>query len=262
MINSNKIAVVLEGGGAKGAYQIGVLRAIEELGISYGCVVGTSIGAINSVAYVLGGYEKYIKHWSNMDFSYGNSSNTSKNKSIDFKKILNNIDKFEKVYLKSCGIDAEPIVEMLKENIDEEAVRNSGINLGLTVYCLTDKKPLSLFIDEIPKGQLYEYIFASCNLPVFTPRPLNGKYYLDGSLVSKLPIHMVKDKGYDTAIAVRLRPDKYDYSGYENMNIIDIAPDEFLSNTLEAEKDRIKWMINEGYEDGLKILKENMYLLK
>jgi hypothetical protein len=73
---------------------------------------------------------------------------------------------------------------------------------------------------------------------------------------------MVKDKGYDTAIAVRLRPDKYDYSGYENMNIIDIAPDEFLSNTLEAEKDRIKWMINEGYEDGLKILKENMYLLK
>ena len=53
-----KIGLVLEGGGVKGAYQVGALRAIEEAGIHFDGVVGTSIGAVNGALYLEGGYDK------------------------------------------------------------------------------------------------------------------------------------------------------------------------------------------------------------
>lgn len=47
-----KLGLVLEGGGVKGAYQIGALMAIRELMVEFDGVVGTSIGAINGAIYL------------------------------------------------------------------------------------------------------------------------------------------------------------------------------------------------------------------
>lgn len=263
MISTKKIGIALEGGGAKGAYEIGVLRAIQELDIQYDCVVGTSIGALNAVAYALKEYEKYSSLWKDMDFSLGTKSDKSSMvKILDFDEIKNDIEEFEKQYLDSKGIDSDGLIKMFRENIDENTIRNSKINFGLSTYCLTDKKLLNMFIDEIPEGMLHEYIFASCNLPVFTPREIKGKYYIDGSIYNKLPINMIVEKGYKTIITVRLRKEPYDFSKYNNIKIIDIAPNEFLSNTLKANSERIKWMITKGYEDAFRILNENLNDLK
>lgn len=259
MISTKKIGIALEGGGAKGAYEIGVLKAIQELKIEYDCVAGTSIGALNAVAYALEDYEKFSALWNDMKFSLGvNNSKTSTIKTFDLNEIKKNIDEFEKEYLDSEGIDTDEIIKMFKEHIDENIIRKSKINFGLSTYCLTDKKLLNMFIDEIPEGMLHEYIFASCNLPVFTPRKIKGKYYLDGSIYNKLPINMIADKGYKTIITVRLRNEFYDFSKYNSIKIIDIAPNEFLSNTLKANPERIKWMINKGYEDAFRVLNENL----
>ena len=59
-LSEMKIGLVLSGGGAKGAYQIGMMRALEELGISKQIKVisGTSIGAFNALSYAVGGTEK------------------------------------------------------------------------------------------------------------------------------------------------------------------------------------------------------------
>jgi NTE family protein len=262
MTSTKKIGIVLEGGGAKGAYQLGVLRAIQELNIEYDCVVGTSIGSLNAVAYALGEYEKYSALWKDLNFSIeiGNER-SSMVKILDFEEIKNNIVEFEKQYLVSKGIETESIIKLYREHIDEDILRKSKINFGLSTYCITDKKLLNLFIDEIPEGMLHEYIFASCCLPVFSPREINGKYYLDGSIYNQLPVNMLVDKGYKTIIAVRLRKDSYNFSQYDNIKIIDIAPNEFLSNTLKANSGRIKWMIDKGYEDAFRILSENLNYL-
>ena len=47
-------AIVLAGGGARGAYEMGAWRALRELGVEYQMVLGTSIGAINGVMMVQG----------------------------------------------------------------------------------------------------------------------------------------------------------------------------------------------------------------
>jgi len=255
-----KVGIALEGGGAKGAYQTGVLRALRELDINYECVVGTSIGALNAASYIVGDYERSSNLWRNMNFSIEDKSKSnSNNYSNIFDKLKNNIDEFEKYYMNSDGADPEPVIQFFKEIIDEEAIRLSNIEFGLTTYCLTDRKSLRLFKEDIPNGMLHEFIFASCCLPVFKARPINGKYYLDGSLFSKLPVEMASYKGCDVIIAVRLHPDKYDFENYSNIKIIDIAPDKFLSSTLEASQDRIVWMINKGYEDAVKILKNSVH---
>lgn len=257
-----KVGIALEGGGAKGAYQIGVLKALKELNIKYDCVAGTSIGALNAVPYVLGDYEKSSHIWSNIDFSYSNNTKSNKKSSTEiFEKIMKNIDVFEKQYMKSEGIDPESVIEFYKDVIDEDAIRKSNVEFGLATYCLTDRKPLKLYKEDIPKGLLHEYVFASCNLPVFTPRPIKGKYYLDGCLFMKLPVEMVVAKGCNVIIAVRLRPEIYNFSNFENVEIIDIAPDEYLSSTLEASPEQIVWMINKGYEDAKRILNKKTHLL-
>lgn len=265
MNHIQKIGIALEGGGAKGAYQIGVLKAILDLGIQFDCVAGTSIGALNATAYALEEYEKYATHWENTDFSFNSESFKPKNaKLFKFKlnEILNNVEEFEKEYLNSEGINPENIISMFKDSIDEDSIRKSKIKLGISTYCLTDNKPVNIFIDDIPEGMLHEYIFASCNLPVFTPRTIDGKHYLDGGIFNPLPINMIAEQGYKTIITVRLRKDTYDFSPFENINFIDIRPDEYLCDTLQASQERIKWMINKGYEDAFKVLNDNISLLK
>ena len=50
----SQTALVLGGGGAKGAYEVGVIEALEHLGIRAGSVYGTSIGSLNAAMYALG----------------------------------------------------------------------------------------------------------------------------------------------------------------------------------------------------------------
>ena len=63
-----KRAIVLSGGGAKGAYQVGVWRALRKLGIKYSIVTGTSVGALNGVLMVQNEYIKARSMWYNINF--------------------------------------------------------------------------------------------------------------------------------------------------------------------------------------------------
>ena len=58
-----KRAIVLGGGGSKGAYQIGAWRALRELGVDYHIITGTSIGACNGALMVQGDYERALELW-------------------------------------------------------------------------------------------------------------------------------------------------------------------------------------------------------
>ena len=62
-----KQALVLSGGGARGAYQIGVWKALEELNIKCDIVTGTSIGSINGALYTQGSLKEAEELWKNID---------------------------------------------------------------------------------------------------------------------------------------------------------------------------------------------------
>ncbi|MEG1016631.1 MAG: patatin-like phospholipase family protein, partial [Oscillospiraceae bacterium] len=58
-----KKALVLGGGGSKGAYECGAMRALRELGETFDIVTGTSIGALNGALYVQGDLESLEEMW-------------------------------------------------------------------------------------------------------------------------------------------------------------------------------------------------------
>ena len=62
-------AVALEGGGAKGAYEIGVWQALEEAGVKYNAVSGTSVGALNCGLMVMRDLPRAIEAWKDIRLS-------------------------------------------------------------------------------------------------------------------------------------------------------------------------------------------------
>lgn len=62
------IGLVFEGGGGKGAYQIGAWKAIRELGIEpfVSCVSGTSVGALNAALFYMGSLNTAEEIWRNI----------------------------------------------------------------------------------------------------------------------------------------------------------------------------------------------------
>lgn len=63
-----KIGLVLSGGGSTGAYQLGVIKALEEINIKCNIVVGTSIGSINGAMYTAGEIAKAEEMWNTLSF--------------------------------------------------------------------------------------------------------------------------------------------------------------------------------------------------
>lgn len=62
-MSSKKIALVLSGGGAKGAFQAGVLKKLDEQGYSYDVVAGVSVGALNGSMVAAGKLQELIDIW-------------------------------------------------------------------------------------------------------------------------------------------------------------------------------------------------------
>ncbi len=202
-------ALVLGGGGAKGAYQIGAWRALDELNQSFEIVTGTSIGALNAALYVQNDYEVAQKLWSEMTIDQmikadGNILERLVNYDVDGKDFKQVFELFAKTISQS-GLDITPLREIVANYIDESAVRKSRIKLGIVTFSLTDFKPLELSIDQIPEGQLHDYLIASASLPVFKLERKFGKLMIDGGFYDNLPINLAKRMGGTNFTAIDLK---------------------------------------------------------
>ena len=66
---SKEYGLGLEGGGAKGAYQIGAWKALKEAGVKINAVAGTSVGALNGALICMDELEMAQQMWSNLTYS-------------------------------------------------------------------------------------------------------------------------------------------------------------------------------------------------
>lgn len=257
-----KYALVLEGGGARGAYQIGAYKALKEEGYEFNAVIGTSIGAINAALIAQGDEEKLEELWRNLSFD--DLINVDNNKVQDLivnknitKDNLSEITKVTTDALKSLGINTDKERELLERYVDEEKIRKSRIRFGLVTFNLSDFKAEKLFIEDIPKGKLVDYLMASSNLPIFKRAKIEDKNYLDGGAVDNCSVEMLYDAGYKNIVAVRLflrnRIRKY-YSlkKNEDLNLEMIVPSENLPYILNFETSSLNNIIDYGYVDTIK----------
>ncbi len=256
--------LVLEGGGAKGAYHVGAFKALRELNIDIGGIAGTSIGAINGAMMVQGDYGLLEKVWCSVN-SYELFDIDEKAiedlkhfnlQDVNFSYLLHQ----SKEILNNRGLDTSRIRELFDSYIDEDKIRNSHIDFGIVTVNLTDRKPMELMLEEIPEGKLVDFLIASANLPAFKIEEMDGKKYLDGGFYNNLPINILADRGYKDIIAVRtLAMGVLRKAKEKDLNITFIQPAESLGTmfgSLDFNKERAEEYISLGYYDTMKVFKK------
>jgi len=255
------LGVALEGGGSKGAYHMGVIKAYMEEGYHFQGAVGTSIGAINAALLAQGDFDMAYQLWENMTFSTLFDVEDAQLKKfrqakLDEESLTYLYGKIKKI-LADKGLDTSKIRQILETYIDEEKLRRSPMDFGLVTVSLTDKKALELFKEDIPQGKIVDYIMASASFPGFKLEPLDGKYFIDGGLYDNCPVNMLLRKGYSDIIAVRTLGVGF-IRKFENSkaNIITILPSGDLGSTLSFENDIIRNNMKMGYYDGLRAIRD------
>lgn len=196
-----KYGLVLAGGGAKGAYQLGAWKAMRELGIEFSAVAGVSIGSINGAFIVSDCYDDAVEFWKSASIDRGVNI-TQELKDPEKLFSLRNIPVLFKEVIRNGGIDASPTEEFLREYIDEEKVRKSKTDFGMITFMLSEFSPLEIFIKDIPEGKLIDYLLASSKVPGVSKIGPDDEKYLDGGVYDNAPIGFLRKNGYNRIVAV------------------------------------------------------------
>ena len=241
------LAVVLSGGGAKGAYEAGVWKALRKLHIKYQIVTGTSIGALNGMMMTQNEFYKCIRLWKtiNYDILYDN-----------FKKINNSKEMYLEYLNKITegGIDTKKIEQLINNNYNPQKLYNSKIAFGVVSFNLSTRKVVNSTKTNTRPDKLKKYILASATcFPVFKPVKVGNDLLVDGGYYDNLPINLAIELGATEIIAVDLGSIglKRRIKNKE-VKITYISPNNKLDSFLMFDSNVTKRMIKLGYNDTLK----------
>ena len=248
---SREYGLVLEGGGAKGSFQIGAWRALREAGIKIKGVSGVSVGALNGALICMDDPEKAEDIWHNINYSAVMDFNMNTGSILETAKEI-------KKLIKDRGVDITPLKKLLHETVDEEKIRNSHCELFATTFSVSDMKLLNIDVKSASEGKMEEILLASAFFPVFKTEKLSGKLYTDGGGFNNVPLDVLVDRGYQDVIVVRIYGPGYDREKKvkipEGTNIYHIAPREELGGVLEFDKKRSRKNMALGYLEASRLL--------
>lgn len=254
------LGLALEGGGAKGAFHIGAVRALLENGYEFDGVVGTSIGAFNGALISQGDFEKAYDLWINMEPSMLFDIEDECMRNIVHngltKETIKYISSRTINLIENRGIDTSKMRRVLYENVDEYKLRTSNIDFGMVTVSIPDFNPVEVYKEDIPAGKIRDYIMASANFPGFKLYPIDGKYYIDGGIYDNCPVNLLIRKGYKDIIAVRTsKNDRFSNIINKDVRIRSIIASEDLGNALIFDNDLIRRNITLGYFDAIRMIK-------
>ena len=246
--------LALEGGGARGSYQIGAYKALVESGFRFSSIVGTSIGAINAAVICSGGLELLEGIWKEIDSSIFEINPQMCDEIKQGNKQIKRDVTLD--ILKNHGISLNKLKDILNKYVDEEKVRNNNIKFGLVITKLKGMKSLEYTIDDIPKGKLIDYLIASSSLPIFKiEKNIDEHIYLDGGFRNVLPLTLLENMGCKNIIGIRLK--KFGIirkTKNKDTKVFLIEPSKSTGSTLFFNQDTIDENIKLGYNDAKKMI--------
>lgn len=185
----------------KGAYELGVWKALKELNITYDIVTGTSVGALNGAFMVQNDYLKALSMWQNINFDMVFQT--------DFSGNLNTFDGIKEliaIYGKGIlngGMDVHNLEKTIDRYINLDKFYQSNIEYGLVTVNLSNLTSITLTKREIPRDKLKDYLMASATcFPAFKTKKINGDNYIDGGYYDNMPIDLAVSMGATEVIAV------------------------------------------------------------
>ncbi len=240
-------AIVLSGGGAKGAYQVGVFKALRKMNYKYDIVTGTSIGALNGMFFAQKQFYRCLSLWRKVDFNFLFDDFTS---SISKKDIY--VDYFNKS-LKG-GVKMNKMEKILDKYYNPKKLYDSNIKYGVVSYNLTTKTHNYSTTSNTSPMKLRDYIIASgACYPVFEPKKIYDDSHIDGGYYDNIPINLAIELGATEILAIDLGAIGFlKKPKNKKVKISYLKPSSRLDNFLIFNKDNITRMIDLGYTDTLK----------
>lgn len=201
----SETALVLGGGGAKGAYEVGAIAALDELGIKAGSVFGTSVGALHAAMYAQGSMDAAAALWDNIRLSDVVSEESlaiaddAENIFDHPKKLLEFITR----YAQKKGVDVSPLMDILHKLIDEDKIRRSGVHLGIVTTRFPSLAMVEKRLEEMETGSLIDWLMASAScFPIFPMKQVGGDRYIDGGFCDNTPVEMAVRSGARDIVAI------------------------------------------------------------
>lgn len=253
MIFKKKIGLVLSGGGARGFFHMGIIKALQELNIEVEEIAGTSVGAIVGVIYAA-------------------------NPKIDFEKMANKLD-----FLEIFKILALVKTKDINKNIEEffkkyVAVENfSDLKIKFKFNATDINQREEIIFDN---GKIFPGIIASISIPgVFKPLKYEEKFLVDGGVSNNIPITLIDkpkkilvsditgpikkidEKTLATDVlysSIALMQQKISLEKAKNIKkkIIYLNLDDDKTFILDFRKKNYQYLIDMGYESVMKIKNE------
>ena len=254
---SKEYGLVLDGGGARGAYQIGAWKALHEAGVRIRGIAGTSVGALNGALICMGDVDEAEHIWKEMTFSKVMDVDDDWMERLFQKEVpMRELLKELMLRLRDGGIDVTPLKDLIHNILDEDRIRSAGIDFSLLTFSLSDMKELDLTLDEIPEGLLADFLLASACLLGFKNEPLHGKTYLDGGVINNVPLNSLVKRGYRDIITVRIygpgREPRVRLD--QGTQVYEIAPRVHLGSIIEFQGKRSRQNLKIGYYDAKRMV--------
>ncbi|MDP4009976.1 MAG: patatin-like phospholipase family protein [Candidatus Shapirobacteria bacterium] len=165
--NKKSIGLVLGGGGARGFFHIGVIKAIQELKIKIDKISGTSIGAVVGAMYAI-------------------------NPQIDLEKVIAELDYFAIIKTMAFGTkesSTHGVESLLRKYVSVEKFSDLKIPFCFNATDINQKKEVIF-----SHGSLFPGLLAAISIPgAFSPVKIGERFLVDGGVTNNIPISLIKD---------------------------------------------------------------------
>lgn len=260
---NREYGLVLEGGGAKGAYQIGAWKALREAGVKIKGIAGASVGSLNGALICMDDLDRAEEIWKNIDYSQVMSVSNETMEALkkkDFKS-LNLQELIAKGFqlVKDGGFDITPLKDLIANVVgDETKIVDSDRELYSVTYSVSDRKELVVDLRKGEMGTVKDMLLASAYFLAFKNEKLGGKRYMDGGGFNNVPLDVLVDHGYEDIIVIRIYGWGVDKERVvkipDGTQVYHIAPRQDLGGILEFDKKQARKNLTLGYYDAKRFL--------
>ena len=196
-------SLVLSGGGLKGLTHIGVLRALEERGLTPSLVVGVSMGALIGSAWAAG---RRIRELEDRALSLERS---------DVFRIAH-MDMALRRMMAPAVYRREPLERIITDLVGDKTFRDLEHRMLVNTVDINSGHQMLWGLPGLDTARVSDAVFASCALPgILPPLEVNGHFCADGAIVDNLPVRAAAAVGEGPVVAVDVGAGGVERAGIE-----------------------------------------------